>query len=79
MQPAPQVWLHTKGASACTCMSSMPFSPMLKESILMSRLMGLLLSTPVTVLDGPAASRLAALGLTLSAPTPLARLASLCG
>ena len=36
-----------------TCMSSMPLRPMLKESILMSRLMGLLVRTPVTVLEGP--------------------------
>ena len=44
----------------------------------MSRLMGLLPSTPVTVLDGPAAAKSAALGLTLRPPMPLARLASLC-
>lgn len=52
---------------------------MLKESILISLLMGLLVSTPVTVREGPPRSS-ARLGLTDMPPMPVvARLTSLCG
>jgi len=80
VRPGPQAVLkgRARAGPPRACMSSTPLRPMLKPSILMSRLVGREVSTPVTVRVCAAASRPGSTWPLLGSTARLARLSSLC-